>query len=215
MIHLFNCRSNTIKDENNVKQKQYAEFVRLEYEPRFDMYEKEVEQYNRSNYMYTTDKGVRIYFKEPYTIKIPNEDLPNSYIARKQYQCSQANFSLDQASGDLENKLTQNIQAARTQMLDSIAKKRTEWKSVVDSVQTNATKVVRSDGVFDPIVIPPGKHRTILMPGISGVKQWPNALKLMLYDLPSETDGAGNVTKRINMTFELQKEDIDVFSSAE
>lgn len=171
LAHKLMPQINAIKDDNNRKVKQYTDFITSKYEPRFAQYEKEVEQYNRMNL--NVKKVTGSYLQNPIEIEIDKHSTPASLIQNKQYECSQASFALDQASNKVESKIDQNAQAARWQMLAAIAKKRQEWKEILNSVQTNATKVVRGDGVFDPIVIPPGKHRTLLIPGIGvdfGVK---------------------------------------------
>jgi hypothetical protein len=189
---------NALKDANNRKLNEYVNFIRSIYEPEFKEYQYDVERYNKLNLAVKETTG--LYLQEPIRIDIDHSSAPASLIQNKQYECSQANLALDQSSREIKSKIDRNIQEAKIQMIAAISKKCTEWRSLVKSVQTNATKVVRSDGVFDPIVIPPGKHRTILIPGIN---------------IPSEMDKAGNVTKRVNLSFELKKEDIDVFFSAD
>lgn len=203
-------KGNAAKEDNNQKLKKYTDFITAEYKSRFDIYEKEVQQYNKNNHLFTDKKGTRVYRSEPFEIEAGHLS-PGSLIEKKRYDCSQANYQIDQIHKDFESEISKKAEATRNELRNAVESNSKKWRRILNGVETEATKVVKSDGVFDPIVIPPGKHRTILIPGISGMSRWPNTLKLMLYDVPAETDAAGNVTRRLNLSFDLQREEVDVF----
>ena len=110
----------------------------------------------------------------------------------------------------------------RARLLGAVEQRRGEWKKAVQSLPVEATKVVRGNGRFDPIVIPPGKHRTLFVPGIRNIEgrergrlEWPGSLILKLYDLPARTDHAARVTVRSNLEFHLHRELVEVFAKDE
>src|SRR5439155_4496284 len=97
------------------------------------------------------------------------------------------------------------IDALKTRLVSEVEERRAEWKMAVQALPLEATKVVRGNGQFDPVVIPPGKHRTLFVPGIRniegrdrGTPESPAILILKLYDLPARTDQAARVTERSN-----------------
>jgi len=114
------------------------------------------------------------------------------------------------------------IDTLRARLQSDIEARRAEWKNAVQLLPLEATKVVQGNGRLNPIVIPPGKHRTVFVPGVRGAALsdreaagWPERLVLKLYDLPAQTDQAAHVIRRSNLEFSLLREPVHVFVEAE
>jgi len=143
---------------------------------------------------------------------------PERRIVAKRQARAEADRRLEQAARSFEAEMRTRIDAVRAQLLGEIETRRAEWKKAVESLPLEATKVVQGNGRFNPIVIPPGKHRTVFVPGIRttalsdrGPAGGPERLVLKLYDLPAQTDQAARVVGRSNLEFSLHSEPVHVF----
>ena len=139
-------------------------------------------------------------------------------IVAKRQARAEADRRLEQAARSFEAEMRTRIDAVRARLLSEIETRRAEWKKAVESLPLEATKVVQGNGRFNPIVIPPGKHRTVFVPGIRttalsdrGPAGGPERLVLKLYDLPAQTDQAARVVGRSNLEFSLHSEPVHVF----
>jgi hypothetical protein len=136
----------------------------------------------------------------------------------KRAERAEADRRLAQAVPALEAEIKTRVDALHARLRGEIETRRAEWKKAVEALPLQATKVVQGNGRFNPIVIPPGKHRTVFVPGIRGAALsdrgtagWPERLVLKLYDLPARTDQAARVIQRSNLEFKLQREPVQVF----
>jgi len=199
----------------------HSQSIQGGYGPLFERYITEVDTYNRRNYIGSTPtrQGVqKLYLQKPYVIGIDATDRPERLIDVKRQARAQANRQLEEAVQSFQAETRARTDALKARLLSEIEERRAEWKRAVQALPIEATKVVRGNGQFDPVVIPPAKHRTVFVPGIRniegrdrGTPELPPILILKLYDLPARTDQAARVTQRSSLEFRLQRQPVHVF----
>jgi len=215
------ARTAAAQRQNDDDLARYLRFIQEGYMPPFAAYVAEVNAYNRRNFIGVIPRPqgpVRMYVQKPHVIEVDPTLNPERLIVAKREERAQANRRLEQAAPSFQADIGTRIDALRARLLSDIETRRAEWKKAVQSLPLEATKVVRGNGQFDPIVIPPGKHRTLFVPGIRSVERgdrgtaaWPASLILKLYDLPARTDQAARVIERSTLEFRLQRESVQVF----
>ena len=215
------ARAAAAQRQNDDALRAYAQLVQDRYGALFANYVTEVNTYNLRN-LIASYGDTKLYQRQPSEIEIDERLKPERLTDVRRPELAQANRQLGQTGQNFEADIRTRVDALRARLLGAVEQRRGEWKKAVQSLPVEATKVVRGNGRFDPIVIPPGKHRTLFVPGIRNIEgrergrlEWPGSLILKLYDLPARTDQAARVTVRSNLEFHLHRELVEVFAKDE